>query len=158
MFDLNKFNDESHYSNGEVSGPAECVYSDFLLEVLAHVVSGGDSLEVALSEAVLLVAGEAGAGAAVDVVHAGVEAAGERADFQLGVEPPLILIQVLLLVLVEEHVLKVQQLVPRAEETVAVVVIRRIGHCVLRITDERLDLLRVFLAVIRLATSCHLYS
>ena len=155
MFDLNKFNDESHYSNGEVSGPAECVDGDFLLEVLAHVVSGWDSLEVALSEAVLLVAGEAGA---VDVVHAGVEAAGERADFQLGVEPPLILIQVLLLVLVEEHVLKVEQLVPRAEETVTVVVIRRIGHCVLRITDECLDLLRVFLAVIGLATSCHLYS
>ena len=155
MFDLNKFNDESQYSNGEVSGPAECVDSDFLLEVLAHVVSGGDSLEVALSKAVLLIARQSGA---VNIVHARIEAAGECTDFQLGIEPALIFIEVLLLVLVEEHVLEVEELVPGAEEAVTMVVIRRISHCVLRITDERLDLLRVVLAVIGLATSCHLYS
>ncbi len=144
-------------SDSKISLSADSVDGDSLLEERAHIVAGRDTLEVALSKAVLLVAWKAWCGV-LNIVDALAEAAGKGADLELGIEAGLVLIQVLLFVFVEEHVLHVEQLAPGAEETITVVIIRRVGHGVLSIADVGTDLLSVLLTAVGGASRIHFSS
>ena len=134
-------------SDSEFSRRFDGVDADLLQSEHVKIVSGGDPLEVALAHAVLLRRGET-SWAVLDVIHAVVEALGDRAHLESCVEAALVLVEVLLLVLVEEGVLEVEQLGPSAEEFVAVVVIGRVGHGVLAVAHVSADLLSVILTPI----------
>ena len=110
-------------SNSKVSLRAHSVDCEALHKQSIHVVAGRDALQVALSQAVLLVTGQPCRGS-LDVIHAFPEADGKGADLELGIEASLILVQVLFFVFVEELILHVQELAPGPEELVPRVIIR----------------------------------
>lgn len=141
-------------SNGEVFLRADRVDGDTLHEQGVHVIAGGDTLQVAFTEAVLLITCEAACGF-LDVVHTLPEAQRERAYLELCIKAGLVLVQVLFLVFVVELILQVEELAPRTEELVARVIIRRISHGVLGVADEGFNLLSVILTAISLSSHVH---
>ena len=141
-------------SDSEFSRRLDGVDTDLLQSEHVKIVTGGHPLEVALSHAVLLSRGETRR-APLDVVHAVVEALGDRAHLESRVEAALVLVEVLLFVLVEERVLQIEQLGPGAEEFVAIVVLGRVGHGVLAVTHVSADLLSVVLTAIQFSPCVH---
>ena len=98
-------------SNSEVLLRADSIDGDTLQEQGVHIVAGRNSLQVALTQAVLLIRGETGWGA-LNVIHTLTEADGKRADLELSIEASLIFVQILLFVFVEELILEVKQFAP----------------------------------------------
>ena len=67
----------------------------------------------------------------------------------------MVFVEVFLFVFVEKHVLHVEELAPRTEEFITTMIIGGIGHGVLGITDESLDLVGVVFTPIGDATIVH---